>query len=568
MSDPNAPQTYGPKCGGTDPQNDAYKCQQQDNQKQLNMGGGGNEIPPGKQVAPQSSGGVDVNSPQNNTSNSANLNSASNQSNANAQYDGDVGNRNVDNSGGPSGGSRKKRTRKYCKTRRRRRGGGGGEEPTGIFKNIKNTAWNVGDTGASALQGTTKIAATAVKRTTKTLDTGIDRSFDLTDGALNATKIVSSTLDQTGNIGKSAVDAVGDTSTSALDATGKIAKTTFDETGDSGSKLVGTIVKGTFTLPNDLLVASGNLWTKVKDNIKKKELSGLCNKRINVIELTMREINKMLNIDSWVNKITTDGENEGWIPKCGYLRCSSGRKSIVIVIRSILQSVLFQGQGKQLNNLTMLKLNFVDYSDKMNGIKKQIGLQDDDVSYDSKRTTIITNLNHLNTNIQKSFTEFSDIVTSMRELATPEIFKLRASVSQKELNKQLNNMSQEDKNLYETVIAPKPVVDGANTTHIQDKVDEIKEDAGKKLEEQVAEVKTEIIAGGKSKSKKITRKYRKTRRRKSQKLRRRKVFVGCNKRSRKRSGGKTKNQSGWGCMSGGKRKNRRTKKNKRVRFRI
>jgi len=121
MSDPNAPQTYGPKCGGTDPQNDAYKCQQQDNQKQLNMGGGGNEIPPGKQVAPQSSGGVDVNSPQNNTSNSANLNSASNQSNANAQYDGDVGNRNVDNSGGPSGGgSRKKRTRKYRKTRRRK----------------------------------------------------------------------------------------------------------------------------------------------------------------------------------------------------------------------------------------------------------------------------------------------------------------------------------------------------------------------------------------------------------------------------------------------------------------
>ena len=120
MSDPNAPQTYGPKCGGTDPQNDAYKCQQQDNQKQLNMGGGGNEIPPGKQVAPQSSGGVEVNSPQNNTSNSANLNSASNQSTANAQYDGDVGNRNVDNSGGPSGGSRKKRTRKYRKTRRRK----------------------------------------------------------------------------------------------------------------------------------------------------------------------------------------------------------------------------------------------------------------------------------------------------------------------------------------------------------------------------------------------------------------------------------------------------------------
>ena len=549
------PSTYGPRCGGHDAMSDAHNCRQQQNQQQTAMAKGGAGC---KTVSPQAPGGADVNSPHNNASNANGLTESLNQSRENASYD-KVGNRNVDNSAGPGGGSRKKRTRKHHKTRRRRRRGG--EEPTGILKNIKKTAWNVGDTGASALQGTTKIASTAVKRTTKTVDIGIDRSFDLTDGALNATKIVSSTLDQTGNIGKSAVDAIGDTSTSALSATGKIAKTTFDETGNNGSKLVGTIVKGTFKLPNDLLVASGNLWTKVKDNIKKKELGGLCNERIKVIQLTMREINKMLNIDSWVKKITKDGENEGWIPKCGYIRCSSGRKSIIIVIRSILHSVLFQGQGKQLNNLTMLKINFEDYSDKMHGIKKQINLVGNDVSYDSKKTTIINDLNNLNTDIKKSFTQFLDIVRSMRELATPEIFKLRASISQKELDKQLSKMSTEDKNLYESVIAPKPLIDGANTTHIQEKVDEIKEDEGKKLQEQIAEVKTEMKeqpTGGKSK--KRTRKYKK--RRTSQKSRRRKVYVGCNRRSRKRMGGKTSKLNGWGCMSGGKRKTnkRRTKK--------
>ena len=50
---------------------------------------------------------------------------------------------------------------------------------------------------------------------------------------------------------------------------------------------------------------------------------------------------------------------------------------------------------------------------------------------------------------------------------------------------------------------------------------------------------------------------RKTKKRKSQKLRRRKVFVGCNRKSRKRLGGKTKKTASWGCMSGGKRKTKK-----------
>jgi len=114
----NNPETYGPKCGGVNPQDDAIKCQHQTNQQQVAMTkGGGNEVPPGKQIAPQAEGGVEVNSPQNNGSNSASINSASNQTSANSKYD-NVTPGPVDNDSGPSGGSRKKRTRKYRKTKK------------------------------------------------------------------------------------------------------------------------------------------------------------------------------------------------------------------------------------------------------------------------------------------------------------------------------------------------------------------------------------------------------------------------------------------------------------------
>jgi len=115
------PETYGPKCGGVDPQQDAIKCQHQMNQEQVAMTkGGGNEVPPGKQIAPRAEGGVEVNSPQNNDSNTADLNSVSNQSTANAKYD-TVTPGPVDNSSGPSGGSRKKRTRKHRKSKKYRK---------------------------------------------------------------------------------------------------------------------------------------------------------------------------------------------------------------------------------------------------------------------------------------------------------------------------------------------------------------------------------------------------------------------------------------------------------------
>lgn len=107
------PSTYGPKCGGHDAMSDAHNCRQQQNQQQTAMAKGGAGC---KTVSPQAPGGADVNSPHNNASNANGLTESLNQSRENASYD-KVGNRNVDNSAGPSGGSRKKRTRKYKKRR-------------------------------------------------------------------------------------------------------------------------------------------------------------------------------------------------------------------------------------------------------------------------------------------------------------------------------------------------------------------------------------------------------------------------------------------------------------------
>jgi hypothetical protein len=181
-----------------------------------------------------------------------------------------------------------------------------------------------------------------------------------------------------------------------------------------------------------------------------------------------------------------------------------------------------------MQNLAMLKIKFNKYSDEMNAIKTESGLVGDDVNYESKKTVIINNLNNLNTDIHNSFDEFSKIVASMRTLATPEIFKLRASISQQELEKKLKNMSTQQQELYKTVIAPQPLIDGANDTTIQNEVEAIQKEAGNELQEQITDVNTspqkeagnelqEQITdvntspqtGGKSKSKKRTSKSKK-----------------------------------------------------------
>ena len=109
------PEVYGPKCGGHDAMSDAHKCRQQQNQQQTAMaksGGAGCKV-----ISPQASGGVEVNSPHNNTSNANGLTESLNQSRENAKYDDGVGDRNVDNSAGAGGGRKKRTTRKHRKRR-------------------------------------------------------------------------------------------------------------------------------------------------------------------------------------------------------------------------------------------------------------------------------------------------------------------------------------------------------------------------------------------------------------------------------------------------------------------
>jgi hypothetical protein len=119
MSDNPKPETYGPKCGGVNPQDDAIKCQQQTNKSQANMSGGQNKQ---VEVPVADNGGVEANSPQNNESNAADLTGGLNQAKADAKYDNQVGDRNVDNSAGAGGGrKRKRKTRKRSQKSRRRK---------------------------------------------------------------------------------------------------------------------------------------------------------------------------------------------------------------------------------------------------------------------------------------------------------------------------------------------------------------------------------------------------------------------------------------------------------------
>ena len=109
------PEVYGPKCGGHDAMSDAHNCRQQQNQQQTSIaksGGAGCKV-----VSPQAPGGVEVNSPHNNASNANGLTESLNQSRANAKYDTQLGNRNVDNSAGAGGGRKKRTTKKHRKRR-------------------------------------------------------------------------------------------------------------------------------------------------------------------------------------------------------------------------------------------------------------------------------------------------------------------------------------------------------------------------------------------------------------------------------------------------------------------
>ena len=104
-----------------------------------------------------------------------------------------------------------------------------------------------------------------------------------------------------------------------------------------------------------------------------------------------------------------------------------------------------------------------------------------------------------------------------------------------------------------------PHNNASNANGLTESLNQSRENA--KYDDGVGDRNVDNSAGaGGGRKKRTTKKHRK--RRASQKSRRRKVYVGCNKRSRNRMGGKTKRLSGWGCMSGGKRKTKKRKTKK------
>ena len=356
------------------------------------------------------------------------------------------------------------------------------------------------------------------KRTGDVLDGVVHNSFDAADAA---TQVVSSALNQTGVVGKS-----------ALEATGKVTSAALKETGDSGATLVGNIAKEAFELPKDLLNGFTSIRKKISGSLRKNVLIDHVRRREKIINSTITEILEMQNVDNWVKEIMRDGEKKGWIPKKCYLWGCKGRKSIGILIRAVLQSVLFQ--GKNLDSLNIVQIKLETHKQDLEDIKNSITQLETDATGDN---AIMNKLNDLTTKMDGSFNEFTDIVSTMKFLAGPKMIKIRASVTKAEEAEKRKNMTELEKTLYdEAMTETLPDASPSIKAKAEEMADKIEKKGEKELKEGVQEIQAIKKQQG-GKSKKRTRKYRKSKRRKSQKS---KVFVGSNKKSRKRLGRKTK----------------------------
>ena len=362
------------------------------------------------------------------------------------------------------------------------------------------------------------------ERTGDVLDGVVHNSFDAADAA---TQVVSSALNETGEVGKS-----------ALEATGKVTSAALKETGDSGAGLVGKVAETAFKSSTDLLSGLNNIRERISGKLKKRVLINAVSVREKIINSTIKDIKQMQNVDNWVNEIMTDGEEKGWIPKKCYFFGCKGRKSIELLIRAVLQSVLLQ--GKNLDSLNIVQIKFERNKKVLEDIKGKINQLKTDATGDGELSQQLQNLTE---NIAGGLEEFNTTVSTMKVLAAPKMITIRASVTKAEEAKKRKNMSKEEQELYDDAMGNAYTLHDASPSikaEAKTRADTVEGKEEKKLKQGVQEIQKIQKEQEGGKSKKRTRKYRKSKRRKSQKS---KVFVGSNKKSRKRLGRKTKRRS-------------------------
>lgn len=298
------------------------------------------------------------------------------------------------------------------------------------------TAKNIVGIVGEGLKGATEVAKTTVVTT-----------FQTVNGALNATQIVAAVLDQTGEVGKTAVNNTGDIAVSTLDASGKIATSAIKETGEGGSELVKNVLNTTFTISNDLITGFASVWVKMTTGLKKNEIKNECNKRIKILKKTIDRINKISSIEYFIKESIKKAEQEGWIRKwclTNILNSCKIRARIIVMIRAIFQSILIDpAGGAYFINLSLLKEKIISYKKTIMDEKKKIT--------SANNEQILKAIDDLNKSIYDSFEELIKIETELNGLATPNMFKLRASIVEGEQKKIYDNMSHEEQTLFNKI---------------------------------------------------------------------------------------------------------------------
>jgi hypothetical protein len=394
----------------------------------------------------------------------------------------------------------KTKGRKGKRNRRSRKRQLGGVDPYKGGDNFQTTSeerseqighdWNragldIAATGTNILSTPGAVTEVLTRQGRNIVTKSLDQSLTVVDKTVVASgKVASSFVEQSGNVGESAINAVGNVGVAGVDVASELGDAALrrgikpiglaavDVAGDLGEtalrqgvqpvgtaaiQAVGTqsvnsinfanrIASSAFDLTHDLVDASSALYSGMKEWMRLGQLQKICNSQLNVIDLAKGNINTMQNVNEWTNRVFAEGQREGWIDtKCGWWSCK-GRDAIRVVIQSILQTVLFQGEN--LENLGVLKINLEGFGSETKRIKTDLELRSSDKdTYEDRKTELKRKLEATNSDILQSYNQLALIVGAMKTLAQPNILRLRKGLSDKAVADSLAKMNPRQKEL-------------------------------------------------------------------------------------------------------------------------
>jgi hypothetical protein len=388
-----------------------------------------------------------------------------------------------------------KRKKRKMRRRSRKKHFGGYEEDESratnlerseqIQHDVERTGLDLAATGVNILSTPGAVAEVLTRQGRNITTDTLEQSLSVADKTIVASgKVASDFVEQSGNIGVSALKAVGTVGVAGLEVTGELGETALrkgvkpigtaalEVTGELGEtalrkgvKPIGTaaidvvgtqgensirfanrVASSAFGLTNDLMDVSQVLYSSLKGWLQSGQLHEICNTQLKVINLAIDNINTIQDVSKWTNRVFAEGEKEGWIgKKCGWLSCK-GRNAIRVVIQSILQTVLFQGEN--LENISVLKINLEGLGNETKRIKKDLKLPSSDrESYQERKTQLIRKLELTNNDIMQSYNQLALIVGAMKTLAQPNILRLRKGLSDEAMEKSLAQMDSRQKEL-------------------------------------------------------------------------------------------------------------------------